>query len=150
MTPQARYRALRTIALVLPLCWLSACSGIPRQARDSERLERYQQYAGPPIDGFPYFSQINGWNTIDSTHVVVWTGASNAYLISVMSPCTDLAFADRIGLTKTAGQVTRLDSVIVRHWRCPIKEIRQFDYARMRQDMRKASEAAHQPGETHP
>jgi hypothetical protein len=134
---------LRIAVGVLSLSLLVAsCSGIPRQTRDNERLERYQQYSGPPIDGFSYLGHYDGWNSLDEYHLVVWTGINTAYLITVLPPCNDLRFAERIGLTKTGSRVTRLDSVLVRHWRCPISEIRQVDYLRMRQDMRKEREDA--------
>jgi hypothetical protein len=92
------------IALVVPLSLLAACSGIPRQARDNERLERYQQYAGPPIDSFTYLGRYDGWNSLDESHLVVWTGINTAYLITVQPPCNDLRFAERIGLTQDRKQ----------------------------------------------
>jgi hypothetical protein len=36
----------------------------------------------------------------------------------------------------------RLDSVIVKSWRCQIAEIRRVDYKRMRVDLRQEAEAA--------
>jgi hypothetical protein len=73
----------------------------------------------------------------------VYTTPSDAYLLAVRPPCTDLNWVQNIGLTSTAGTVNaRLDSVTVRGWRCPIAEIRRIDYARMRADMRAEAEKA--------
>ncbi|HET9388236.1 MAG TPA: DUF6491 family protein [Steroidobacteraceae bacterium] len=133
--------ALRPIGIVLLLAaltaTLAACSGIPRQQRDQEQLERYLQYSGPPVDRITYLGHYYGWQSLSQTQLVVWTTPNDAYLLTVVPPCTDLPFVQRIGLTSTARTVSvRFDSVLVRHWRCQISEIRPIDYSRMRKDMR--------------
>jgi hypothetical protein len=67
--------------------------------------------------------------------------------LKVSGPCNDLKFVNSIGLTSTGSAVySRLDSVKVRDWRCPIAEIRKVDYARMRADMRAEREKAKPAG----
>jgi Family of unknown function (DUF6491) len=136
----------RPLALVLLSLTLAACSGIPRQERDHEQLERYLKYAGPPVDRITYLGRYDGWQALARYQLIVWTGINDAYLITVQSPCEDLQFANRIGLTSTGGTVTaRLDYVVIPHWRCPISEIRPVDYLKMKQDMRQ-ERAEHDAG----
>lgn len=139
----------RNACILVMAALLAACSGIPRQQRDNAQLERYLRYAGPPVDHITYLGRYDGWESLGQYQLVVWTGINDAYLITVLPPCQDLQFTQRIGLTSTAHTVNaRLDSVLVRHWRCQISEIRPVDYLRMRQDMRAehAAQKAQQSG----
>jgi Family of unknown function (DUF6491) len=131
--------------LVPAVAVLTACSGIPLKERQDARRARYEAYAGAPIDSFTWPGRYDSWQSIGTNELVVWTTPSQAYLIKVAPPCDNLEFANRIGLTSTASTVSaRFDFVKVRHWRCPIQEIRPVDYQRMRQDMRKEAGAAKQ------
>jgi hypothetical protein len=136
--------AIRTAAWLVPaLALLTACSGIPLKERDQARRERYESYAGPPIEKFTYLGHYDSWQPIGTNELVVWTSINQAYLIKVAPPCDNLQFANRVGLTSTQGTVyTRFDSVKVGHWRCPIQEMRPIDYLRMKQDLRKQTEEA--------
>jgi hypothetical protein len=112
-------------------------------AAQQAALERYSAYAGPPIDHFTWLGHYYSWEGLGKDQLVVFTTPSDAYLLKVSGPCTDLKFVTSIGLTSTGSTVySRLDSVKVRHWRCPIAEIRKVDYKRMRADMRTAAEKA--------
>jgi hypothetical protein len=114
-----------------------ACSGIPRRTRDQEALEQYLQYAGPPIDHVTYLGHYDNWQAVGQYQLVLWTGINDAYLVTVNSPCENLRFAQRIGITQTANTIsTRFDAVLVHGWRCPIAEIRPINYLKMRQDLR--------------
>lgn len=116
---------------------LAACSSIPREQREQQQLAEYLQYAGPPVDQFTWLGHYYGWQSLSQTQLIVWTTPNDAYMITVIPPCTDLPFAQRIGLTSTTRTVSaRFDSVLVRHWRCQIREIRPIDYLRMKKDMR--------------
>ncbi|MGH8139333.1 MAG: DUF6491 family protein [Steroidobacteraceae bacterium] len=127
----------RTACILVVAALLSACAGIPRQERDHEQLERYVKYAGPPVDHFTYLGRYDGWQSLGRYQLVLWTTINDAYLITVLPPCEDLQFTQRIGLTSTAHTVSaRFDNVLVRHWRCQISEIRPVDYLRMKQDLR--------------
>lgn len=128
---------------------LTACSGIPLKERQDAQRARYEAYAGAPVDSFTWLGRYDSWQPIGTNEVVVWTTPNQAYLIKVAPPCDNLEFADHIALTSTASTVSaRFDFVKVRHWRCPIQEIRPVDYLRMRQDMRKDAEAAKQASGT--
>jgi hypothetical protein len=130
---------------------LTACSGIPLQEREQAQRDRYEAYAGPPVDQFTYLGRYDSWQPIGTNALVVWTSINQAYLIKVAPPCDNLQFANRVGLTSTAGTVSaRFDFVKVGHWRCPIQEIRPVDYLRMKQDLRKQTEEAQAVAKDHP
>jgi hypothetical protein len=132
-------RAYRGAAIMmLTVAMLAACqSGIPRHESQAQMRERYAAYAGQPLDRMTWLGHFYSWESLGDNRLVVYTTPSDAYLLSVTPPCTDLNFVQSIGLTSTAGTVyPRLDSVKVRGWRCPIAEIRRIDYARMRADLR--------------
>ena len=134
---------LRRLALLLALAAsLAACSGIPRKDRDQETLDRFLHYAGPPVDRITWLGRYDGWQALGQYQLAVWTSVSDAYLITVFSPCENLLFAQRIALTSTGHTVyQKFDSVVVHGWKCQIAEIRPVDYKRMRQDMRAEREA---------
>ena len=132
-------RAYRGAAItMLTVAMLAACqSGIPRHESQAQMRERYAAYAGQPLDRMTWLGHFYSWESLGDNRLVVYTTPSDAYLLSVTPPCTDLNFVQSIGLTSTAGTIyPRLDSVKVRGWRCPIAEIRRIDYARMRADLR--------------
>ena len=125
-------------AWLLPaLALLVACSGIPLKERETAQRDRFEAYAGPPVDRISWLGRYDGWEPIGRYELVLWTTPNDAYLVKVQSPCEDLQFVNHVGLTSTVNTVySRFDSVIVRGWRCPIQEIRPIDYRRLRQDLR--------------
>jgi hypothetical protein len=123
--------------MVMTAVLATACSGIPRRDRDQEQLDRYLRYAKPPVDQITYFGNYSGWTALSRYQLVFFTNVNDAYLITVSPPCDDLQFANRIGVTRTANTIyARFDAITVKHWRCPISEIRPVDYLKMRQDLR--------------
>ncbi|MGB9332534.1 MAG: DUF6491 family protein [Steroidobacteraceae bacterium] len=134
---------------LLAVMVLAGCSsgGIPKHEDEAQVRERFAAYAGEPIDRMTWMGQYYSWEPIGENQLVVFTTPSDAYLLKVSGPCTDLKFVTSIGLTSTGSVVySRLDSVKVRHWRCPIAEIRKVDYKRLRADMRAAAEKAKPAG----
>ena len=113
---------------------LAACSGIARHDGDQSQLDRYLRYAGAPIDRFTYLGRFDSWQALSRNELVVWTSINNAYLLTIADSCSDLQFAQRIGVSSSAGTVSRLDTVSFDHQRCPINEIRPVDYRQMRRD----------------
>jgi Family of unknown function (DUF6491) len=122
---------------------LGACAVGARHETDQQVADRYNAYAGEPIDHFSWLGHYDGWEPVGRHELVLKTGVSDAYLIKVGPPCDSLPFANRIGFTSTTGAVyTRLDAIITNGWRCPIEEIRKVDYQRMRADMRLEAQKA--------
>jgi hypothetical protein len=130
---------------LLAVMLLVGCSsgGIPKHEDEAQVRERFAAYASEPIDRMSWMGQYYSWEPIGENQLVVFTTPSDAYLLKVSGPCTDLKFVTSIGLTSTGSAVySRLDSVKVRRWRCPIAEIRKVDYQRMRADLRAEAEKA--------
>ncbi len=96
-----------------------------------------------PSTGSPGSGRFDSWESLGNNQLLIFTTPNDAYLLSVTPPCTDLPFVQNIALTSTSSTVSaRLDSVIVKGWRCQIAEIRKVDYTRMRAEMRQEAEAA--------
>lgn len=132
----------RAASLLLVAALLASCSGIPLKQRDAAELNRFESYAGKPVDHFTWLTSYNGWEPIAPHKLVVWTNINDAYLITVFSPCTNLMFANRIGLTSTADTVyAHFDSVRAEGWKCIIKTIQPVDYRRMQREAEKAKKA---------
>ena len=136
---------LRGACLLMAAALLTSCSGIPLKQREAAERARFEAYAGKPVDHFTWLTRYEGWEPISRNQLVVWTDINKAYLITVFSPCTDLMFARRIGLTSTADTVyAHFDSVRAEGWRCIIDTIRPVDYRRMQHDLRQQRQAAKQ------
>jgi hypothetical protein len=138
--PVMRYQA-RYGWILLALAAFSACSSIPRQERDRIALERYMDYAGPPVDSFSYLGRFTGFQTLGRYQLVVFTGVSEAYLLTVAPPCADLNFATGIGFESSAHTVYRgFDAIRFERERCMITEIRPINYREMKKAMREEKE----------
>lgn len=112
---------------------LSACaSSLPRVSEETA-VQRYQSYAGAPVERFTAF-RVAGWTALSRDKLVIWTGVNEAWLLTVWNNCQDLQFAERIRLKRTGASVTRSDMVLVGRERCPISEIRQIDVKQMKAD----------------
>lgn len=134
-------RVPATLGCALLLC--GCATGIDRMAGDTP-LERYTSYAGEPVERFTAFN-VTGWTALSRNKLVVWTGVSDAYLLTVWDTCRDLQFVERIRVTQTGSSISRFDKVIVRGDRCPITEIRPVDVAQMRADREAARAKASEP-----
>ncbi len=133
---------LRVACLLVAAAVLTACSSIPLAQRQAAERARFEAYAGKPIDHFTWFVNYDGWEPISPDQLVLWTDINQAYLITVFQPCTDLMFAQRIGLHPTASTVyAHFDAVHVDRWHCIIKTIQPVDYKRMQHDLREQHEA---------
>lgn len=125
------------LLLATALLTVAGCSGIPRREQDQEQLDRYLRYAEAPVDHITIVGQYDHWQAVGKYQVLLWANINDAYLITVSPPCENLQFAQRIGLTRSADTIyARLDAIVVKHWRCPITEIRPIDYMQMRRDQR--------------
>jgi len=106
--------------------------GIER-TKGEQLLDKYEPYLGEPVRSFTAL-QKDSWQPISRTQLVLWTTINEAYLLTVTGNCTQLPFAQTVGVTSTTSQITTLDSVIVRGDRCPITQIQPIDVRRMKAD----------------
>lgn len=120
------------LSVVATLTLAACASSLPRVSEESA-TERYQNYAGQPVDRFTAFN-ITGWTALSRDKLVIWTGVNEAWLLTVWTNCQDLQFAERIRLKRTGASVTRSDMVLVGRDRCPISEIRPIDVRQMKAD----------------
>ena len=105
------------------------------RATQQENLERFEKYAGAPVDEFDFWS-LYKWQLVGPEKVVVWSTINDAYLITVAKPCAGLEFARGIGVTSKQRRVVsrKFDYVTYGNGRCQIGEIRPIDYKQMLKD----------------
>jgi len=128
---------LRSAWLLVAAALLASCSGIPLKQREAAERNRFEAYAGKPVERFTWLTRYEGWEPISQDQLVVWTDINQAYLITVFHPCRNLLFVRHIGLTSAADTVyAHFDSVRAGGWRCIIDTIQPVDYLRMQHDLR--------------
>lgn len=127
---------------------LGACASTPKQTT-AEKLALYRAHSGEPVRDFQYFGSITGWNPLGDSALVVWTKPSQAYLLELFGPCTDLDYAPAITLSNSMGRVSsRFDSVHVlgggsstMRIPCRIETIRPLDLKALKQAQQELREA---------
>ena len=73
------------------------------------------------------FGRLHSWRAVSRDELIVWSSPSRPYLVKIWRPTSSLRFAHAIGITSTAGTVTKFDRVIVDGQRVPIKSITAID-----------------------
>ena len=120
---------------------LSACTAMKPES-DDEELARFKTYFRQPVEQASYSGGISGWRQITNDHVAIFTGASDAYVIRLARPCSNLASSTGITsivLSSPSGTIVRGDPVIVSgDLRCRILEIYPVDYKALEQAQREA------------
>jgi hypothetical protein len=109
--------------------------------RSDDRLAKYEPYVGEPVNKFTAW-RFDSWEPISRTQLVVRTSMNDAYLLTVDDTCSQLQFANSVGLSSIGHQVTKFDAVLVRGDRCLIRQIQPIDIRQMRADQKALSEAA--------
>jgi uncharacterized protein DUF6491 len=121
------------LAVLTALAVLSiANAGAQTRKTQQENLDRFEKYAGAPVDQFEFWS-LYKWQLVGPEKVVIWPTINDAYLVTVESPCPGLEWAKSIGVTSKQSHMvsTRFDFVTYGKGRCEISEIRPIDYKRM-------------------
>ena len=117
-----------------------AVSGCATNAglRDAERLTLYRNHAGEAVDSIHYSGHYNGWTPLSDGAFALWTRPSQAWLVELYSPCSEIDYADTIGFRNHGGRLSaRFDQVYVSSnsllpISCAIKEIRPLDVKAIR------------------
>lgn len=74
------------------------------------------------------YGSISNWRAVARDELILWNGPSHAYLVKVWRPhAGSLRFSETIGVTRTAGRITKFDSIFVRGQKLPIKHIQRID-----------------------
>lgn len=119
--------------LALAALVLAACANPERAERKAERLALFEESAGKPLKSF-HFWNLDRFETLDRTRVVIWTRPNKAYLLNVEEPCVGLEFAHALGVSSTQNRVhNRFDNVFFDDQRCRIRQIREVDVAFIRE-----------------
>jgi hypothetical protein len=118
---------LRVLAATAIAGFITCASAGDKGKTLTEKLEKYKYQQGAPVESINDY-ELDGWNYIDSTHIVIHTGPSRHYLISLMSSCHDLSTAENIAFTTTTNELTKFDKLMVRGagdivQHCPITQI---------------------------
>jgi hypothetical protein len=130
----------RSILILSALLATLTVSGCATNAglRDDERLTLYRNHAGEPVDSIQYTGHYNGWTPLSGGAFALWTRPSEAWLVELYSPCSEIEYADTIGFRDTIGRLSaRFDHVYVGSHglipiSCTIKEIRPLDIKAIR------------------
>lgn len=122
-------------AIVLASVVAAPAAVAQTRATQEQNLERFEKYAGAPVDEFEFWS-LYKWQLVGPEKVVVWSTISDAYLITVAKPCAGLEFARGIGVTSKQRHIVsrKFDDVTYGNGRCQIAEIRPIDYKQMLKD----------------
>lgn len=131
-------KAFCKVAALAVLGLFASSAWAQQTASEARDLARYQRYAEAPVDHVRYF-QINGFQYLAPDTVGVWFGVNKLYLLTVQTPCTNLAFARGISLTARNNTLYRnFDFVTFDHQRCKILKITPVNELKMKQDAEKA------------
>ncbi|HEX4266809.1 MAG TPA: DUF6491 family protein [Steroidobacteraceae bacterium] len=115
---------------------LASCASTPLGRQDSAERASYMTHAGKPVDRFTWVTSYRRSAPISSDQILVWTGLTQAYLVTVLHPCANLWFANDVGFTQTGDSVyARLNLVKADGWTCGIKTIQPIDYRGVEQDL---------------
>lgn len=120
----------RILPIGAAMALLAACSSVPV----AQRQAAYQAAAGAPVTNFRFFAPLWSWEPLGSDQVVVYTKPKEAWLLDVPG-CTELPFANVIGLTSNLDQVSvHFDKVLTGRGfvPCTIQQIRPVDVARLK------------------
>ena len=118
------------LVLVLTALLTSACGALKRNEKEPI-LANYEPYIGEPIRGFTSI-RLSSWQSISRTQLILWTGANEAYLVTVSDTCPELQFTKTIRVTSTSSKGSTFDQVLVASDRCQIQHIQPIDVRRMR------------------
>lgn len=128
---------------------LGACSSVPYAQRLAQRQAAYAAAAGAPVRSFHFFN-LYSWEPLGDSQLAVYTDPRRAWLLDV-APCPNLGFANSIGLTSFAGDVSvNFDKVLTGRGYAPcfISKIRPVDVAKLKleqQAQRKIDAEPRQP-----
>jgi hypothetical protein len=134
-----RAMTIVSASVVFVVTLLTGCaSALQAEQAQKAKFARYQPYLGETVSQYSRYTHNDGWVEVDREHVIVTTNVSDAYMLTVAPPCTNLEFAGvAIGVTERFPNVVSsgFDSIRVRGERCLILKIQKIDYKRMQADL---------------
>ena len=130
--------SFRTLGAVGLLLGLSACtSSLSYLERQDGELARFEKHAGEPIERIRAFQGVDQWQALSPLKLVIWTGVSRAYLLTMRAPCSGLEYQEAIAITSSNNIIdVQFDSVRFEQQVCHLSEIRPVDYKTLQQERR--------------
>lgn len=126
---------MKTVTQLLVLLALTACvANTAPTVPLAQKLQDQGYRVGAEVKRVSNF-RLNGWSEVDDRHIMMTSGVSQRYLVSLRSRCFNLAGAQTIAYTTTVGSLTVSDSILVKDFsriaeRCPIQSIFQLEAIR--------------------
>lgn len=126
---------IRKITQVLLVLALAACAANTTPPVSlTQKLQEKGYRLGAEVKRVSNF-RLNGWSEVDDHHIIMTSGVSDRYLLSLRTACINLTGAHTIAYTTTVGSLTVSDSLLVRDQfsppeRCPINSIHQLESIR--------------------
>ena len=71
--------------------------------------------------------RLSDWRAVSRTELIIWASPGRPYLVTTRYPHSRLRHAHTIGVTSSAGRITKFESIIVDGWRVPIESIVALD-----------------------
>jgi hypothetical protein len=104
---------LRNRTLILSLVMLTACAGNSGQLVPvDQQLEEKGYRLGAPVNRIQNF-RLNSWFYVDRQHVILLSGPSSYYLVSLRVQCSGLSGAANVSFSTTIGGLMPSDSLVV-------------------------------------
>ncbi|MDH4059335.1 MAG: DUF6491 family protein [Aquincola sp.] len=98
-------------ALLAVVIVAAACASTPDE-HWTEQLTARGLAPAETVNSIPDF-RLDGFNVLDSEHLIVYTGVQRRHLVTFGAPCPGLRFAQRLAYDGTAGSLGRLDTLTV-------------------------------------
>lgn len=95
----------RRVPALLVAGMLAGGSAAAQDVDPEQRLARYQQVAGKPVQGFRVAGPPRHWEAMGQSHLVVWASPGEAYVLALDAPCPALGQARAITLGGEQGRV---------------------------------------------
>jgi len=120
-------------SLVAAMLFVSACAGnaLKTPASLDTLLHDREYVQGEQARDIKSY-RISGWQSLDDQHIIINTGVSDDYLVTLNYPCSEIKFTEVVALTSTFNQVSKFDTLLVSDSagfvrRCPIVSIHKLD-----------------------
>jgi hypothetical protein len=104
-------RICNTSALLAVVIMAVACASAPDEHWMAQLTTRGLAPA-ETVNSIPDF-RLDGFNVLDSEHLIVYTGVQRRHLVTFAAPCPGLRFAQRLAYNGSAGSLGRLDTLTV-------------------------------------
>ena len=124
----------RTLLAGAAIALVAGCASVPYAQHLTQRQAAYTAAAGAPVNSFRFFTPLWSWEELGPDQVVIYTRPKEAWLLDVPG-CTELPFANAIGLTSNLNQVSiNFDKVITgrNNMPCTIQRIRPIDVGKLK------------------